>query len=165
MTRNQAPGHRRGRPWGRTSENPSPLPGGHSRRRGRSRYRDRSAGTRSCPGRRQRRRFAVRARTRAARPCSACNDRDGKRRPSRASRHRSASRSWSSDSFSNLGNDLAPRFKGAGGLRLFRNRGIDPRGHVLDRLQHIQFQVQALSLLRERPGVKTVPQVVLSRPC
>ena len=41
------------------------------------------------------------------------------------------------------------------------DRRVDPRGHVLDAHQHVQFQVGALQFLVAGPGVEAVGHVVL----
>jgi hypothetical protein len=52
---------------------------------------------------------------------------------------------------------------GLGRLQAGLDGRLHPGGHILDRLKHVQFQVGAPGLLRPRPGVKAVPNVVLAR--
>ena len=48
-----------------------------------------------------------------------------------------------------LGHDLAARDKGGVRRGVRRNRGVYLRRHVLDRLQHVEFEIETLHLIRQ----------------
>ena len=60
----------------------------------------------------------------------------------------------------NLGHHLAARGKGGSGRGVLRNRGVHLRGHVLDGLQHVQFEIETLHLVRQRLRGEAVAQII-----
>ena len=50
--------------------------------------------------------------------------------------------------------DLPTRGEGGGGVRILRHGGIDARGHVLDGLEHVEFEIEAFDLLDQRARPK-----------
>ncbi len=61
-----------------------------------------------------------------------------------------------------LGDNGAARGKGGRRPGLIGDRLVDPRGHVLDGLEHVEFHVQALHFLCLRAGVKAVAEIILA---
>ena len=61
-----------------------------------------------------------------------------------------------------LRDDGAARGKGGRRPGLAGDRRVDPRGHVLNGLEHVEFQVQALHFLRLRAGVKAVAEIIFA---